>query len=212
MSPNARGRSAKPDRADRAPLAALPVTFVGSFPDPAVLLDPPLPEIAFVGRSNVGKSSLLNALVGRKGMARVSGTPGKTRLMNVFRLPGFYLVDLPGYGWAKAAAADRVGFRSLLDGYLSERGGLAGVVWLLDVRHPPSVEDRLVQDLLVRTGRPCLVVLTKTDKFARGRRIEAVRARAADLSLDAEDVLVTSARTGEGIRDLGDSILASLPT
>jgi GTP-binding protein len=211
LSPNARGPSAKPDRADRAPLATLPVTFVGSFPDPAVPLDPPLPEIAFVGRSNVGKSSLLNALVGRKGLARVSGTPGKTRLMNVFRLPDCYLVDLPGYGWAKASAADREGFRSLLDGYLTGRAHLVGVVWLLDVRHPPSAEDRVVQDLLVRTGRPCLVVLTKTDKFARSRRLEAVRARAADLGLEPADLLVTSARTGEGIRDLGDSILASFP-
>lgn len=210
LSPNARGPSAKPDRGGGAPLAALPITFVGSFPDPAVPLDPPLPEVAFLGRSNVGKSSLLNALVGRKGLARVSGTPGKTRLMNVFRLPEGYLVDLPGYGWARASARDRQGFRALLDGYLGRRPTVAGIVWLLDIRHPPSADDRAVQERLIATGHPCLTVLTKADKFARGRRLEAARARAADLGLPAADLLVTSVQSGEGIRDLGDSILALL--
>ena len=88
-------------------MRGLPVSFVGSFPDPAVPLDPALPEVALVGRSNVGKSSLLNALVGRPGLARVSATPGKTTLLNVFRLPTFYLVDLPGYGFARATLLAR---------------------------------------------------------------------------------------------------------
>ena len=83
------------------------VEFVGSFPDPLVRLDPVLPEVAFIGRSNVGKSSLLNALVGRRSLARVSGTPGKTTLLNAYRLPTCYLVDLPGYGFARASKAAR---------------------------------------------------------------------------------------------------------
>ena len=110
-------------------------------------LDPVLPEIAFVGRSNVGKSSLLNALVGKKGLARVSGTPGKTTLVNVFRLPAFYLVDLPGYGFARASKSARTGFRQLLDGYLGARDTMAGVVWLLDIRRELSAEDTLIRDL-----------------------------------------------------------------
>lgn len=201
MSPSARGPSAKPEFTAR---------FVGSYPDPSVPLDPPLPEIAFVGRSNVGKSSLLNALTGQKGLAKVSSTPGKTRLMNVFRAPGWYLVDLPGYGWAKASHTERTGFRKLLQGYLRHRERLAGVVWLLDIRHAPSEDDYAVQDLLVATGRPALTVLTKADKLPRGRRLAAVRVRAGDLGLDPADLLLTSSTTGEGISDLRESILRAI--
>ena len=94
--------------------------------------------MALIGRSNVGKSSLLNALTGRPELARVSGTPGKTTLLNAFRLPTFYLVDLPGYGFARAGKAARAGYRRLVERYLLERPTLAGVVWLLDIRHDPS--------------------------------------------------------------------------
>jgi len=197
--------------AGRSALAGLPIEFVGSFPDPGVRLDPPLPEVAFVGRSNVGKSSLLNALVGRKGLARVSGTPGKTQLINVFRLPSFHLVDLPGYGWAKASQSARRGFRTLLQGYLTTRPTLVGVVWLLDIRHEPSAEDREVHQLLIRTGRPVLPVLTKADKLPHARRLRAVRDRAADLGVAADDLLVTSSQSGLGIADLAESILAAIP-
>lgn len=208
MSPSARGPSAKPDPQAGA-LARLSVAFVGSFPDPATPLAPPLPEIAFLGRSNVGKSSLLNALLGRPGLARVSGTPGKTQLMNVFRLPGLYLVDLPGYGWARASATARRGYRRLLEDYLAQGTRLAGVVWLLDIRHPPSDDDGQVQDLLARLGRRCLTVLTKGDKLGREARLRAARSRARELGLPATEALVTSARTGEGIEELGRSILAA---
>jgi len=188
------------------------IHFIGSYPDPAVPLDPPLPEIAFVGRSNVGKSRLLNALTGRRDLARVSATPGKTQLLNVFRLPGFYLVDLPGYGWARAGKKDRAAFRRLLEGYLTTRDRIAGVVWLLDIRHPPSADDLDMQELLARTRRPCLAVLTKGDKLPPMRRDREHMARAAELGLAADDLLVTSSAKSQGISDLGQSILAAVAT
>ena len=191
-----------------SPLAALPVEFVGSFPDPLVRLDPPLPEIAFIGRSNVGKSSLLNALVGRPGLARVSGTPGKTTLLNAFRLPGFYLVDLPGYGFARAGKAARAGYRQLVTRYLRERPGLAGVVWLLDVRHEPSRDDREMQELLAESGRPVLAVLTKADKLTRSAQAARAGELAAALGLQEDQVQLTSTRTRLGIEELAQSIVA----
>lgn len=188
-------------------LARLPIEFVGSFPDPLYPLDPVLPEIAFVGRSNVGKSSLLNALVGRKHLAHVSGTPGKTQLMNVFRLPPCYFLDLPGYGFAKTSKTSRLAFRELLEAVAAKRPSLTGVVWLLDVRHPPSTDDADIQELLAETGRPVLTVLTKADKLGKTAQLLAVEERARELGMAKDELLLTSATTGEGIEDLGDSIL-----
>lgn len=167
-----------------------------------------MPEVAFVGRSNVGKSSLLNALVGKKGLARVSGTPGKTRLVNVFRLPGLYLVDLPGYGFARASKTARSGFRQLLDGFVQHRDTLAGVVWMLDIRRELSAEDEIVRGLLADSGHPVLAVLTKIDKLGRVAIRERTLTLAGELGLPAEELQPTSVVTGEGVADLGESILA----
>lgn len=164
--------------------------------------------MAFVGRSNVGKSSLLNSLVGKKGLARVSGTPGKTRLVNVFRLPGLYLVDLPGYGFARASKSARLTFRQLLDGYLRRRETLAGVVWLLDIRRDLSSEDQEVRSLLAASGHPVLAVLTKLDKLGREAVRERTAALAGELDLPEEELQPTSVVTGQGIAELGESILA----
>ena len=193
-----------------SPLSRLAVAFLGSFPDPGVSLDPVLPEIAFVGRSNVGKSSLLNALVGKKGLARVSATPGKTTLLNVYRLPDFYLVDLPGYGYARANKADRAGFGRLIDGYLKARSTVAGVVWLLDIRHDPSVEDLEMREALAAADCPVLVVLTKADKLGRTARQAQVKKLGRALDLPEDQLQPTSIRTGDGIADLGTSILAAV--
>lgn len=192
------------------PLQSQPIEFVGSFPEPSVRVDPPLPEIAFIGRSNVGKSSLLNALVGRPGLARVSGTPGKTTLLNFYRLPELYLVDLPGYGFARASKKDRAGYRALVSEYLRTRKTLTGIVWLLDVRHDPSIDDREMQALLTESGRPVLAVLTKADKLTGS----AVRTRQRELTellgLRPEQVELTSSRSGLGIPELATSIVAAL--
>jgi len=189
-----------------APFTDLTIEFVGSFPDPMVRLQPVLPEIALIGRSNVGKSSLLNGLVGRP-IARVSGTPGKTTLLNAYRFPSFYLVDLPGYGFARTGKAARAGYRSLITRYLRERPTLAGVVWLLDIRHPPSKDDREFQQLLAESERPVLAALTKADKLPRGQRAERVRALARDLGLPDDQIQPTSSVSGEGMAELAAALL-----
>ncbi len=194
-----------------SPLEKLPIEFIGSFPDPAHALAPPLPEIAFLGRSNVGKSSLLNALTGRRGLARVSGTPGKTRALNVFRLPGFYLVDLPGYGYAKADKSTRAALQNLLHRYIQKRQRLAGVVWLLDIRRDPSDDDLTYLEALSGREVPVLAALTKADKLAFGARRARESAIRSSLGLGSDQVQLTSSTTGLGIADLGASILAAVP-
>ncbi len=159
-----------------------------------------------IGRSNVGKSSLLNRLVGRP-IARVSGTPGKTTLLNAYRLPAFYLVDLPGYGFARAGRSARAGYRALITRYLRDRPTLAGVVWLLDIRHPPSQDDREFQQLLADSELPVLAALTKSDKLPRGRRAERVRALARELELPDEQIQPTSIQSGEGVGELAEAML-----
>ena len=205
----------------------MPVTRASTAPSPRGLLvgdfvaglvrwddplpGPPRPEIAFTGRSNVGKSSLVNLLMGRRALARVSGTPGKTRELNVYTWgPRCYLVDLPGYGWARAAAEERAAWRRLVTAYLERRETLAGVVWLLDIRRDPSPEDVELGATLGRRAVPTLVALTKADTVPRGRRLERAAAIATALSLDHAEFVVTSARTREGAEDLRDSVLAHL--
>ena len=180
-------------------------SFIGSFPRADVLLDPPLPEVAFVGRSNVGKSSLLNALVGRR-IAKTSGTPGKTRALNVFLIDAsHYFLDLPGYGYARAGKAQRAAFRGLVKHAL-RRERLRGVVWLLDIRHPLSADDQAMQDALAEEETQVLAALTKGDKLSSGKRTTRERALRAELGLPEDQVVLTSARTGDGIAELREAI------
>jgi GTP-binding protein len=171
-----------------------------------VKLDPPLPEIAFVGRSNVGKSSLINSLLGRPGMARVSATPGKTRALNVFRLPRFYLVDLPGYGYARADKTSRAAILTILDRYVLERGSVAGIVWLLDIRRDPSPDDQRMAELFGRRGHPVLAVLTKADKLAFSARLTRARVIGRTLGLEHDQLQTPSSATGLGSADLVGSV------
>ena len=171
-----------------------------------MLLDPPLPEVAFVGRSNVGKSSLLNALVGRR-IAKISGTPGKTRALNVFLIDAsHYFIDLPGYGYARVGKAQRAAFRGLVKHAL-RRERLRGVVWLLDIRHALSVDDQAMQDALAEEANTrVLAALTKGDKLSAGKRGTRERELRQELGLPEDQVMVTSAKTGEGIVDLKEAI------
>jgi len=170
---------------------------------------PALPEIAFAGRSNVGKSSLVNLLVGRRALAHASRVPGKTRYLNVYRWgTGCYLVDLPGYGWARAAAEERAAWQRLAAEYIARRPTLAGVVWLLDIRREPSADDAALGEQLDARGVPALVALTKADQVPRGRRAARAAAIALRLGLDAAEFVLTSSKTREGAGDLRDSVLA----
>lgn len=186
-----------------------PVSFVGSFPTPDFRLDPILPEVAFVGRSNVGKSSLINALVGRKTLARTSKTPGKTRDCTVYRVHDtFYLVDLPGYGYAKASHGERRRFTRLIDDYVAKRKEMIGIVWLIDVRRDLSAEDRSFGGRLVDRGVPTLVAVTKADKMPRGQRYARLDTIVDQTGVPRDQAVVTSAYTREGIDDLRDAVLA----
>ena len=166
-----------------------------------------LPEIAFAGRSNVGKSSLLNRLIHRKKMARVSNTPGRTREGNFFRVnDAFILVDLPGYGYARVSKEKRAEWRPLIEGFMRSSEQLRGIVLLLDVRHDPTKDDRLMLDFLSEVGVPTIVVLTKIDKLTAKQRAEQIFSISRDLALDSEQVIAFSAVTGEGRNELAEAV------
>lgn len=162
-----------------------------------------LPEIAFAGRSNVGKSSLLNTLLRRKAIARVSNTPGRTRQINFFSVnKQFVLADLPGYGYAKISKERKAEWRPLIEGYLKSSKQLAGVVLLLDVRHDPSPDDMQMFDFLADVGVPTIIVATKTDKLGAVAVRERLAALTEILGLDAEQLVPFSSRTGDGRDEL----------
>jgi len=168
-----------------------------------------LPEVAFAGRSNVGKSSLLNRLVRRKRVARVSNTPGRTREINFFRVNGrFVLVDLPGYGYARISKEQRAGWRPLIEGYLHSSPELRGIVQLLDVRHEPTGDDRQMIDFLASLGIPTLFALTKIDKLTRAPRQRRLAELMNQLGVGAEQVIPFSAETGEGRDELAEAIVS----
>jgi len=167
-----------------------------------------LPEIAFAGRSNVGKSSLLNRLVRRKAFARVSRTPGRTREINFFKVNNrFILADLPGYGYARISKERKADWKPLIEGYLKSPG-LAGVVQLLDIRHDPSDDDMAMLDFLSELQLPTIVVLTKTDKIARASVAERCESIMRSLGLDSEQTIPFSSATGEGRDELAHALVS----
>jgi len=162
-----------------------------------------LPEVAFSGRSNVGKSSLINKLLNRKKLARVSSTPGKTVTLNFYKADGLFIVDLPGYGYAKTGKAERERFGELTNRYLKS-GRIALLVQLIDFRHPPTANDLIMLDFLRESKIPFVIALTKADKLNKTER----SANAAAFAERFPDIkaIPFSAVTGEGVEELREVI------
>ena len=169
-----------------------------------------LPEIVFSGKSNVGKSSLINKLLNRKNLARVSATPGKTATINFYRLDQARLVDLPGYGYAKVSLAEKKRWAELVEGYFHQERNLALVVQLVDMRHPPTKDDLHMIEFLCDGGFPFLVALTKSDKLnqtERRQRLAALEEAFSDY--EGPRLIPFSSVTGEGVEELRE-ILSSV--
>ena len=159
-----------------------------------------LPEIAFAGKSNVGKSSLINALMNRKSLARISSQPGKTQTINFYNINRFmYLVDLPGYGFTKAPESERVKWGKMVERYLHASRQLKSVFLLTDIRHKPSANDKKMYDWMIYQGFRPMIVATKLDKLKRSQVAKAVRDIREGLGMREEDILIPfSAQTKQG--------------
>jgi len=165
------------------------------------------PEIAFAGRSNVGKSSLMNALMGRSGLVKVSSRPGFTRSINFFLVnDAFSFVDLPGYGFAKVPKGIRESWKVLIETYIEKRANLHGVVCIFDIRRDPDGLDRGLIDYLTAAGRRVWIVLNKADKIPQPKRRAVEQNVLAKLGARGEEAILVSARTGAGIDILSDTI------
>lgn len=169
-----------------------------------------LPEFAFSGRSNVGKSSLINKIFNRKSLAKVSSVPGKTATINFYSLDGCFMVDLPGYGYAKVAKSDKDRWSGLIEGYLNSDRQLMLVFQLIDMRHPPSKDDMMMLEYLIETECPFVIVFTKADKLSKKQREERLAGFAKEIP-SFEDItsIVFSAETGEGADEIR-SIISEL--
>ena len=196
----------------RDPLIVRHLEFLGGMASPRGWRpETTLPEVAFAGRSNVGKSSLINTLLRRSKAARVSNTPGRTREINFFKINDqFVLVDLPGYGYARISKDRKAEWKPMIESYLKDSSNLRGIVQLLDVRHDPTKEDLEMFDFLATVGVPTMVVMTKTDKLTKAQAAARIQAISSSLGLEEDQVIGFSSTTGAGRDDLAESLVALL--
>jgi GTP-binding protein len=181
--------------------------FVTSAVKPSQYPEEALPELAFAGRSNVGKSSLINAILNRRHLVKTSTTPGRTQLLNFFRINDeIFFVDIPGYGYARAPVSVRKEWGSMIETYLSTRSNLKGVVLLMDIRRIPGPEDISVTDWLNYHNIPFIRVLTKADKLSRAQQIKQREIIAEAVSVEKNDLILFSAKTKTGKKEVWDAI------
>jgi GTP-binding protein len=172
--------------------------------------DTDIPEFALAGRSNVGKSSFINKMLNRKGLARISSKPGKTQTLNFYLINEIlHFVDVPGYGYAKVSKKEREAWGKMIETYITTREQLRAVVMIVDLRHPPSVDDRTMYDFLKHYEIPCVVIATKADKIPKGKWQKHLKITKETLDLDKNDqIILFSSETGEG-KDQAWSVLES---
>ncbi len=161
-------------------------------------------EIALVGRSNVGKSSLINKIINRRGLARTSSQPGKTRTLNFYHInDAWYFVDLPGYGYAKVSKSMQESWAKFINDYLAKREELVGIIMIIDIRHPPTKDDMTMYNWVKQSGLPYLLVATKADKIARGKWLKNRKIIQEKLAMDQDASLVCfSATSGQGVEEV----------
>lgn len=190
-----------------------PCTFAAGVARPEQMPPAGMPEVAFAGRSNVGKSSLINALTGRNALARISRTPGRTQQLNFFDVGGrFYIVDMPGYGYAKVSRGTKAAWEMLIQDYLRGRASLRCIFILIDARHGFKDSDHALMDALDEAAVPCRIVFTKTDKAdadAREALAREAKAAAGRHRTAAPAALFTSAEKKEGIEALQEAVIAA---
>ena len=181
--------------------------FVTSAVKPEQYPEPAYPEVAFAGRSNVGKSSLINKLVNRRRLVKTSSTPGRTQLINFFLVnAGLSLVDLPGYGYAKVPAAVKKQWGPMVEAYIANRTNLKAVVLLMDIRRTPKAEEFNLMEWLRHHRVPMILVLTKADKLSKAQQNRQRKIAAEILGVDAEDFVLFSAKSGQGKSTLWEMI------